>query len=501
MQEIKRQIALGHWARAEALCRSALESAPRDPHLRFVLAFILWRQSRDPESLDLCKELIHLEPDDPALLNDLGNLARELGEPGLALTALDRSLLLRAGETGTLFNRALALDDLDKPEAALEIIDQIGPQDTAYADSRYLAGTIRQELGALEMAERNFRECLEASPGHPQALLALARVRSYPEDDPLFGELRGLLSGVSANREKRRHYLFALAKMLDDSGRYAEAFDCVSEANGLVDAPYPEQEIERRVAALKKAFAEAPNVEKPPDGQMTPLFVVGLPRSGTTLTEMFLERHPEICALGELDALPTLLPDPGAIPAASELPGLASSYLRSLPHAAHGYRFAVDKMPGNFWRLGHIAAMFPAARIIHCRREPADVAISNFFNLYNSGNSFAYSLSSLGHYAACHDAIMEHWKQALSDRVLQVKYEALVKQPEQEMSRIMQFIGLDWHDARAESNYKRRIRTASNQQVREAIHSRSIGRWRNYPEAEAQFSAAYNRQCDAWGLQ
>ena len=206
-----------------------------------------------------------------------------------------------------------------------------------------------------------------------------------------------------------------------------------------------------------------------------------------------LDRHPDILALGELQILPRLISDFSRPPDAQELVILGKQYLESLPAEARHSPLVLDKMPENFWRLGHITGMFPAAKIIHCRRDLRDVALSNFFNLYAKGNSFAYSLADLAHYSACHQAVMQHWRSKMGAQIFQVDYAKLVKEPDASMTAMLAFLGRHWRDAKPNDSPQksRRIKTASNWQVRQKIYTSSVDRWKNYPQLAETFMSHY----------
>lgn len=491
--EIGAHIRRGNLDDAERACVQALTARPDDVVAGFFLAFVLWRQGRTDAALDRCRQTLSLQPADAGLLSDLGNLMRELGAATEALPAIETSLRLRPGHTGTLYNRALALDALGREQEALAVLGEIRPSDATYAKARYLQGTIRQDLGDMAGAEADYLACIETEPGHASAWHALVTTRRYSRDDKILVRLEEQLARGAADTLSRCRLLFALAKLNDDIGQYERASEYLLNANRLVDARYDKADIEARLGHLRDNFQHPP---ASPGGQVknpTPVFIVGLPRSGTTLVETLLERHPDITALGEQKVLPELITDFSRPPEAGELRTLGLRYLERLPPAAGRSPLVLDKMPENFWRLGHIAWMFPHAKIVYCRRDARDVAISNFFNLYASGNNFAYSLANLAHYSACHQAVMQHWRALLPGRIFQLDYAQLATRPQAVMTALMQFLGLDWNETPQDEQPKptRRIRTASNWQVRQAIYTTSIDRWRNYPELARAFSECY----------
>jgi tetratricopeptide (TPR) repeat protein len=501
IEDIKTYIGRGDFASAEPLCRQLLAADPDDSIACFFLAFILWRQGRAKAALDCCRRTLSLRPAEAGLLSDLGNLCRELGAATDALEALEASLRLRPGHPGTVYNRALVLDVLGREQEALGILDTFKPGDDLYPKARYQRGTIRQDLGDMRGAEQDFRECIAVQPDHAGAWHALAATRRYTREDDIFPRLQAQLERSGADPADRRRLLFALAKLHDDTGAYEQATDCLLQANRLVDAHYDALDIEARLGRIRGNFRATPPVLTGQATRPNPVFIVGLPRSGTTLVETLLERHPDITALGELEVLPRLVPEVGRLPDDGELRALGARYLDGLPAGAGNSRLVLDKMPENFWRLGHIAWMFPHAKIVYCQRDARDVAISNFFNLYATGNNFSYSMENLAHYAACHQAVMQHWLSLLPGRIFQAGYERLVTQPGECVAGLVEFLQLDpvempLTDPPAQ---RRRIRTASNWQARQAIYTTSIGRWKNYPRLAQAFTAHYDATMQRMG--
>ncbi len=185
-------------------------------------------------------------------------------------------------------------------------------------------------------------------------------------------------------------------------------------------------------------------------------------------------------------------------PTPSEARQLAESYRARLPHQAGSYRVLTDKMPSNLWLLGCITQMFPNAAIIHCRRDPRDVALSNFSQLYDLGNNFAFDLDHLAHYIACYEAMMAHWQKILPERLMTVEYESMVADAESQIRALVQLTGLSWHpDCLHPHRSRRSVSTASNWQVRQKIYSRSVGRWKHYESHLRDFQSRllhYRRQ-------
>jgi hypothetical protein len=218
-----------------------------------------------------------------------------------------------------------------------------------------------------------------------------------------------------------------------------------------------------------------------------PIFVVGMPRSGTSLTEQILASHPEVYGAGELSfwksasaRVGTTSIESGATPELSE--SLAADYGRLLATLAGGRGTVVDKMPGNFAHLGMIHAALPHARIIHMQRNPIDTCLSLYFQNFHVAHSYANDLDDLAHYYDQYLSLMSHWQRVLpEDSILEVPYEALVAEPEAWSRRMVEFVGLPWDDSCLEFHATHRsVRTFSRWQVRQKISARSVERWRRY---------------------
>lgn len=494
MREITDHIARGDLSSAEAACREFLSRHPGEPRAGFLLAFVHWRQGRCDDAIDQARRILESEPNDAGLLSDLGNLLRELGAFDDALTALDRSLVFRPGHSGAVYNRALVLDALGREGEAIEAAVSIPSGDPLVAKARYLSGRIRKERGDMSGAEADFTACTLADPRNAAACHERVLTRRFASGDPVFELLKERLA-TAHDADSKARLLFALAKIHDDIADYGTAAGYLEQANSLVHSVYDGHAIERRVDALREQFPGPLDTPGLIEARPVPLFIVGLPRSGTTLLEVRLGAHPAVAALGERVTLPRLLPVFDLLPGKEQWAGLARDYLSGIPEDAQKSDWVTDKMPENFWRLGHIANMFGGARVIHCRREMRDVALSNFFNFYETGNNFSYRMGDMAHYAACHDAVMEHWFEVLPGRILEVRYEDFVSDTKTEMERIADFLGLDGSrvSSSGEKETTRRIRTASNWQVRQGVYATSVDRWKNYPELAERFSSAFER--------
>jgi tetratricopeptide (TPR) repeat protein len=306
-----------------------------------------------------------------------------------------------------------------------------------------------------------------------------------------------LVNGKSRSPRQDASLHLAAAGLLDNLARYDEAFQRASTGGRLRAAQYNPMQAERPVRESVQYFTR-PALRRLPHathGSEVPVFVVGMPRSGTTLVEQILASHPAVHGAGELHWLDSLRDSivarvPSRPPRLSDcfdrlsindVDELAGEYLQPLQALNPSAARIINKMPANFMHLGMIQLLFPQSKVIYCRRDPLDTCVSCFLTDFMSGNEFSFGLPSLGHYYRQHEIMMSHWKSVLSLQLLDVQYERVVDDFEGQARRMLEFIDLPW-DERClrffENN--RYVATASTAQVRRPIYRNSVGRWRNY---------------------
>jgi hypothetical protein len=293
--------------------------------------------------------------------------------------------------------------------------------------------------------------------------------------------------------------MFAWAKVFDDIGQYDRAFRCYKGGNDIrrVQRPYSSSTDNMINHEIMRVFT--PDLIKQFEGEgydsEKPVFIVGMPRSGTTLTEQIISSHPQVYGAGELSYVADQLRELSggnskigyhtamANITAEKLHVMGRSYVERVQLLDPQALRITDKMPANFRHVGLIRMMLPQAKVIHVRRNPVDTCLSCFQQNFDSGQEFSDDLHDLGRYYGNYMRVMEHWRQLLPGYMLEIDYEQLVVEPEKSAQRLIDFIGLEWNDAclRPDRN-DRRVRTASQWQVRQKIHTGSVERWRRYEE-------------------
>ena len=360
-------------------------------------------------------------------------------------------------------------------------------------------GLILESSGRILGAERAFRKAIEIEPDNISAIRALAELKKIVPTDPVIKQAEELHARKHLSESGRSTLGFALAKMFDDIGEHEKAFNFLAEANALHIQPesnYSESE------ALESLMALVDEPAKPFLGVSSsevPVFIVGMPRSGTSLVEAVLGRHSRVHAAGETQLmqyaekkvidwmavnrrhkgpLPRLIADiPSKI-----LSDISEDILKeiSISLRAPETHFT-DKLPHNALRLGLIARLFPNARIIYVRRHPLDACISGYFARFSISHGYSFNLSNLGSHYRHVAEMVAAWRKLIPNPVLDVCYDLFVESPEQQSKRLVEFMGLDWDAACLRPNESNvAVFTASISQVREPVHTRSRERWKRY---------------------
>lgn len=454
---------LGDQAEAERDFQATLAEEPGQTQAWFGLLFLYQEMNRQEEMRTLLGRLRAHFSNDCVTLHKVGGLMGELGYHADAAQIYES--ILKA-----------------EPEAR----------------NYQRLGQYYQKLGRYPEAEAAFLAAIDRNPKAGPAYLLLANTRRFTADDaPLMARFETALKerGLTPNTEACLH--FGLGKIHDDQGQYDEAFAHFVQGNQLRKAdpgfnPREWREFARELQSRKDTF---PDVVSPlPDKAPTPLFIVGMLRSGTTLVERILASHTQVRGMGEVNwiaelvglankqagteypALMDLLSD-------SQVAELRAAYASRWPRGGKGAAYIVDKNPLNFIYLGLIARMFPNARIVHCQRDPRDTGASIYFqNFANAVNSYAYDLRDIGQFHNGYREVMQHWQRVLPQGMLHtVVYEKLVAQQEDETRRLLSALGLEWEPGCLEfHSLGDNIATASVWQARQALYATAVGRWRHY---------------------
>jgi len=464
------------------------------------LGNVLHLLDRSAEAVPLYEQALAIQPNYLESLVNLGNVLVKLGRFEEALSHYRRALQIAPKDVEALDSMGRTLHLLDRGEEALTYWEQVLAIEPTHDEAMNSIGVALRELGRLDEAVPYFKRAIETAPRKSTGFYNLSLSRRFSADDrhmasmlAMEGRMREL--APEAEAEMR----VALGKALADVGEFDASFGHYERANSVRRQALAYDEARRidHWARIRSVFSSELMQAKAGLGHASdrPVFVLGMPRSGTTLIEQILASHPAAYGAGELpgsanaigainrDASPKEFPEAVLDLDGGTLRALGQGYLDALgkiaPPAAER---VVDKMPTNFVMAGLIALMFPNARIVHTRRDLRDIAVSCYTILFATGQEHTYDLAELGRYLRDYVCQMEHWRRVLpKGMMLEVAYEDVTEHLEANARRIVQHCGLAWDDACLEFHRtERSVKTASVTQVRQPIYRSSVGRWRRY---------------------
>jgi tetratricopeptide (TPR) repeat protein len=485
---------------AEQLCREFLKKTPHQVEAMRLLAMIGVQLFVYDDAEFLLESCVELQPDYWLARLDYVNVLHKRQKYE---KALEQAVILRETYPDnyvfdlTYANQNMAIGHFDE---ALKIYDQVIESHPDFSQTYLSRGHALKTVGRLEEGIESYRNAYRARPDYGDAYWSLANLKTYRFTDPEMAQMREQIERAETPNEDRFHLCFALGKALEDREDFAESFRFYEQGNALRKAGLrydPERlplAMQRQIEACNEQFFH--EIEGSKSDANDPIFVVGLPRSGSTLLEQILASHSQIDGTMEL---------PNIIATAHRLNGrrlenedanypkvlseLKSEHFKKLAekyiddtkvHRQNAPRF-VDKMPNNFMHIGLIHLMFPKAKIVDARRHPMACCFSGFKQLFADGQEFTYSLEDIARYYKSYVELMQHWDKVLPRKVLRVHYENVVADPERQVRRLLDFVGvpfeencLDFHKT------DRSIRTPSSEQVRQPIYKSALEQWRNF---------------------
>lgn len=471
-------------------------SAPT-AHTLFAAGASALQRQQPHQAIEPLQQAAAIEPDNPEIVLYLAHALAMAHHGVAALEQIDHALQL-APDDALVHDRAgdvlTQCHQHDRALAAFERAAKLAPDNPGY---HYNLATSLMYHGRVVDAEREYEACITLAPTHWQAHLSLSQLRRQTPEDNHLERLRALLARPGKSVTATVYLNMALAKELQDLGDYPQAFQHLVHGKSAPRSlmGYSSQQD----AAMFDALAGSVDNAAPGDGYDTrePIFIVGMPRSGTTLVDRILSSHPQVQSAGELHHFGAAWKDamggadfrmfhPADIARGriTDWRGLGERYLQSTrPLTGQHTRFT-DKLPHNFLYLGYIARALPNATLISVRRNPMDTCLGNFRLLFAPESpyfGYSYDPLDIGRYYLLFHRLMAHWKQHLPGRIIEVDYEALVADQEGETRRLLDGAGLAWDPACV--NFAANpapVATASAGQVREPLHAGAIGRWKHY---------------------
>lgn len=443
---------------------------------------------------------IALDPKLATAYLDKGRALAELQRFDEALAANDAAIAIDPRLARAFVSRGAMLSWLNRHNEALAAYQQALALDPSRANTHSAIATTLREMGRFDEALTACRDAISLDPSNGEFYYQYANVRKVSADDPLIDTMAALARDESASITDRICAHFALGKAYSDLAEHERAFAHWQNGNALkrCQVEYDGTRMASQFRAAEEVFTPALMAAKSGQGDPSslPIFIVGMPRSGTTLIEQILASHPQVHGAGELLLLDHLLHEvPARAQAQSShyphnvagldgeaLHALGKRYAHALQRLAPNAARITDKLPANFFYVGMIHLILPNARIIHTVRDPIDTCLSCFSNLFVNGQDYTYDLRELGRFYAQYRDLMAHWHNILPQgAVLDVRYEDVVTDLESQTRRLLDYCGLPWDDrCMAFDKTARPVKTASASQVRQPIYRQSVRRWRAY---------------------
>lgn len=438
------------------------------------------------------EDALRMNPAHAVALNNLGDIYRELGRHGDAERAFRNAIALDAAYAHPHLNLAIMLHSagmIDDAESQCRRALEIDP---AFVQAMVLLGELHADKGQFQQAESCYRQALSEEPDNPEALAAMSRTRKMSQADVDWKVQVERILDTRLPRRQEIYLRFALAKYYEDTAQYDEAFYAYRKANQLAaqslcsyQADHHEAAISNLIEAYGAPWFDA--VRGKGQDSSRPVFVIGMPRSGTSLVEQILASHGQVYGAGELSYWgKVLVTHETAMLTRTEEPSspseLAAEYLLQIEKMNATCRYVIDKMPGNFLAAGLIHAALPNAKFIHMQRNPIDTCLSIYFQNFETPHVYSHDLEHLAHYFGQYRRLMAHWRELLpAGTLLEVPYEALVDNHEQWVSTLLNFLDLPW-DERCLTFHdtQRNVNTASKWQVRQKLNRDSIEKWKRY---------------------
>jgi tetratricopeptide (TPR) repeat protein len=468
---------------AEVLLASALKLAPHHAVARYEYAVVLLKRHKHVLAREQLQILLAADPDNRAYRTTLATVQTGFGN-------YDQAIPLY---------REILRETPNEPELHLSVAHAL------------------KTVGRTQESIESYHSAIAARPSFGEAYWSLANLKTYWFTADELAQMRSEEASADIKLVDRYHLCFALGKALEDRGEYPESFIYYERGNALkkTECRYRPEPLERnarlQASVCTREFFEARRDVGAPSN--APIFIVGLPRSGSTLLEQILASHSQVEGTMELADIPRLVQDlqgremqgappryPGVLAelTAEEFARLGEKYLRDTLVYRTGKPRFIDKMPNNFRHLGLIHLILPNAKIIDARREPMACCFSNFKQLFASGQQFTYSVDDITRYYRMYIELMAHWDSALPGRILRVQHEDVVDDLETQVRRVLDFCELDFEPACIEFHKNRRtVHTASSEQVRRPINRDGVDQWRHYEPWLGAFKVALDSLSDS----
>jgi tetratricopeptide (TPR) repeat protein len=450
----------------------------------------LQEQGKLEQAIEAYTKAISIIPDYAEAHNNTGAALKEQGKLEEAIEAYTKAISINSDYAEAYYNIGLALQEQGKSEEAIEAYTKAISIIPDYAVAHNNMGAVLQEQGKLEEAIEVYTKALSIKPDHAEAHRNLSVIKKYEKDDKQINQVQELYEQEDLSEDAKCHLSFALAKMYEDTGDIEKSFAGFTEGNSL-----RKQLLNYSIDQDKSLFTKLKNTqpqllkkslkinEKSIDA--TPIFILGMPRSGTTLVEQIVSSHSEVLGAGELSHISKLglnLAVGSTSINTATISEFRGSYLSELSKVSDEKHLVTDKMPQNFRFIPLICAAFPEAKIVHVQRNAIATCWSNYKQYFVSKDlGYCYDLSDVIEYYTLYKDLMKLWQSEYSNKLYNLNYETLTTDQENQTRKLIEHLGLSWEDVcLSPQKNNRSVRTASSQQVRQKVYKGSSQAWRKY---------------------
>ena len=487
---------------AEQAAREILKLHPNHPQALHTLAKLAEQVKAYEEAVKILTLALKYSPYHVSLWELIAKNFAHLGLFDQAINAANKVVKYNPDSASSFMLLATELANAGKFTESLHALDQAIALSPNIANMHIQRGHVLKTLGRRGECEQAYQNSLALDKINGTAYWALADLKSYRFSDTEQADITALFNNSKAPKSQAAQAGFALAKHCEDNKDYNEAFNYYQQANKLrPNTVYQAKEYQQSCAIVQQHFSKdiltKQAISKTNKSQATPIFIVGLTRSGSTLIEQILASHTQVEGTMELYSLPrvvrkiellaknrgTRYPDVMATLSADELDTFGQSYLQETKTFRTDKPYFIDKMPPNFHNVGLINMILPKAIIIDARRHPLSTGFSNFKQHFARGYDFSYDLNNIGHYYNCYLSLMDYWDVVLPSKVHRVQYENMVQDTENQIRALLSHCGIEFEQSCLDFHKnKRAVRTASSEQVRQPINNKGMQQWRNFEE-------------------
>ena len=490
--------ARGQTEEAEKICRQVLREHPNEVDAMRLLASIANKLEQRDDAIVLLERAVELKPKFAGAWADLAETYTESEKFGEALDAVQRVIKLQPNMPFGHMIRGSILGKKDDHEGAINAFKEALEIEPEHIGSNMGLGNTLKTIGRYDEAVKSYKKCIEAQPLFSEAYWSLANLKTYSFDDDEIKNMEKHVQGQDLTPASKAFFHIAIANAKEKQMKYGEAWYHFHTGNELRRTSEIYDSVTTQVThdALIETFDEEfVNSTKGSGCQSdAPIFILGLPRSGSTLIEQILASHSQVEGTRELPDISLL----GRRLTKSKPPGIkypdavkhmtdeekieyGESYLKTSKRYRTDKPRFIDKMPNNFAHIGFIKTILPNAKIINAKRHPLDSCVSSFKQLFYKGQSWSYDLFEIGEYYLEYERMMDHWHSLYPGEIYDIQYENIVNNQEDESRALIEYCGLDWEDSclRFYEN-KRSVNTASSEQVRQPIYKGAMYAWKNY---------------------